>query len=248
MNLENFVMPILSMVVGVISLFTDPNNRSRRWLFGLLIVALVSTSTLEIFFRNKSDAQAEEDLKWSRDRIRELIKLVENVRAKTEQGFSDLTDVLSTFGWQRERIQNANVIDVQESLQAEKERQLAAAKTAPSQRKNITIQYFPKDVDREKVEAALQELGFRLVAGRTRVSNVQTNAIWFGKDVPVADVKLVAYTLMRAGVKIKIIRPFARNAGRDRVIQVGSDGNFINASPLTVQELRNKTTFERQVP
>lgn len=244
MNTENVIMPMLSLVIGVISLFTDPKDKRKRWLFRLLIIGLVLASGLEIFFRNKSEAQAKDELQWSRDRIKQLISIVESFRQESKQSFSDITEILSNFGWQKERLISASVEDVQESFKAEQERQLVASSATHVQNRDIVIQYFPKDVDKEKVEAALRELGFQIQAGRANLPGMQTNAIWFGESVSVDAVKLVAYTLIRAGIKIRSIQPFQEPGGRKaKLIQVGSYAAYANAPVITVAALRQKTNF-----
>jgi len=246
MNTENFIMPMLSLVIGVISLFTDPKDKRKRWLFRLLIIGLVLASGLEIFFRSKSEAQAQSELQWSQDRIKQLISIVESFRRESKQSFSDITEMLSNFGWQKERLTSASVEDVQESFKAEQERQLIASNATREQRRNITIQYFPKDVDKEKVKTALRELGFQLQSGRATLPGMQTNAIWFGNSVPIDAVKLVAYTLIRAGIKIRTIQPFQEPGGRKaKLIQVGSYASYASAPVMTVEELRQKTEFIR---
>jgi len=65
-------------------------------------------------------------------------------------------------------------------------------------------EFFTLQLDRIIVEDALRELKFNYITGESELS-ISTNAIWFGNDVPIEDVKLVAYTLIRAGVEIKAI-------------------------------------------
>lgn len=122
-------------------------------------------------------------------------------------------------------------------------------------RKNITIQYFPKNLDKEVniniVVPSLQEFGFRVERKRAIVTWVSTNAIWFGSDLKIDDVKLVAYTLIGAGVKIKIISPFKSSKGRKAsLIQIGalsikSGGkNIVEGWPdFTVESIRKATVF-----
>ena len=111
----------------------------------------------------------------------------------------------------------------------------------------MTVQYFPKDVDGKKVEAALLELGFSIDKRQASISNIPTNAIWYGEPVKIEEVKLVAFTLIRAGVQIKAIRPFADNSPRRNaaLIQVGADKDVVTNAPLSVEEIRNATRFSR---
>jgi hypothetical protein len=58
--------------------------------------------------------------------------------------------------------------------------------------------------------------------------------------VSVEDAKLVALTLVRAGIQIKSIRPFSDHSPRKdaALIQVGGDAALRNSAPLSVEEIR----------
>lgn len=76
-----------------------------------------------------------------------------------------------------------------------------------------------------------------------------TNAIWFGNDVPISDVKLVALTLVRAGVDLKTIRPFRNShpvADRNLLIQVGTDEEFAGKPSMTIGEITSAKEFTRR--
>ena len=168
-------------------------------------------------------------------------------RSETNERFTDLANLLKSFGWVNEKLAETNLTDAEQSLRAEEERTLLASTASIRKREPITIEYLPKDVDREIVEGALKELGFRLTTGVTQILHVPTNAIWFGASVPIEDVKLVAYTLIRAGVKIKVIRPFRNPRGaRASIVQVGADELYVDAPALTVEEIRSATEFIRK--
>jgi hypothetical protein len=62
----------------------------------------------------------------------------------------------------------------------------------------------------------------------------------------VEDVKLVALTLIRAGVQIRAIRPSQLPAKRDLpLIQVGADVSVVNDPVLTVEAIQRATRFTR---
>jgi cell division protein FtsB len=135
---------------------------------------------------------------------------------------------------------------VQQSFEADAARKEGASPSDTSRRSEITIQFFPKDVDKDKVTAALHELGFKLDQRSAKVPDVATNAIWFGTDVNPEDAKLVAYTLMRAGIQIKSFERFNDSSGgyngvpKTSLIQVGANRALVNDRSLTVDEIRAK--------
>jgi hypothetical protein len=133
---------------------------------------------------------------------------------------------------------------VQQSSKAEDE--LKKVGQSQSERQGlVTIEYFPRDVDREKVEAALRNLGFIPRTGKPRSPEVPTNSLWFGSQVTLDDVRRVAYILIQAGVQLKAIRRFrASTPSQDALlIQVGGDPGVAGRPPITVEQIRNAASF-----
>jgi hypothetical protein len=157
--------------------------------------------------------------------------------------------LLKQFGWESSRLSKGSLdrYSVQQSLTANQDLQQTAGLAPRESRKAVTVQYFPKDVDGEKVESALLELGFTLDKKRAPVPGIPTNSIWYGTRVSIGNVKLVALTLIRAGVQIKAIRPFADYSPRKNaaLIQVGADVAVINSAPLSVEGIRDASHFAR---
>jgi muramidase (phage lysozyme) len=111
----------------------------------------------------------------------------------------------------------------------------------------VTIEYFPKHLDRGLVEKALTNIDFPLVKVPSVVSHTATNAIWFGDQVKTEEVKLVAEKLLAAGVQIKAIRPFGeRLEFSDYLIQVGADPSLQNDETLSLEQVRNTEVFTRE--
>src|SRR5262249_11627339 len=120
----------------------------------------------------------------------------------------------------------------------------SASTTAFERRGNTNLEYFLKDVDQEKVLNAIKDLGFN-AKSTAPVGNTPTNAIWFGSQVDIEDVKLVAYALIHAGVNIKDIRPFAKSEGREDVIQIGGRPAAVEKPPLTIEQIKAVNQFTR---
>jgi hypothetical protein len=125
---------------------------------------------------------------------------------------------------------------VEQAFEADDERE-RLAKENSERRRNITVRYFPRNVNREKVEAAIRELGFNLIINPSR--DFETNAIWYGSEVckHIEDVQLVAYTLMRAGVQLKVIETLERK-GKENEIQVGGKKEANSSRPMTVDDIK----------
>ncbi|NEP40819.1 MAG: glycoside hydrolase family protein, partial [Okeania sp. SIO2H7] len=108
------------------------------------------------------------------------------------------------------------------------------------------IEYFPKELDKGTVEKALRGLDFPLIIMPAVISDLPSNSIWFSSRVKIDDVKLVAKTLINAGVKIKAIRPFAEGGYfSEKLIRVGADPQMEERSPLTLTQVRQASKFTR---
>lgn len=115
-------------------------------------------------------------------------------------------------------------------------------------RSAVRIEVFSKDLDADKVDQALRELGYPVTRPRAVVKATPTNALWFGSAVPMEDVQVVALALMRAGITLRAIRPFAETsvARRDEpLIQIGADTGVLERPPWTVEQLLTARTFAR---
>jgi hypothetical protein len=152
---------------------------------------------------------------------------------------------LREWGWLEETIAK-----VEQSAKANDERQAIASDTdTPAnleRRKSITIEYFLKNVDKDKVLAALGGLGFTALRQSPALGTTPTNAVWFGRSVQIDDAKLVAYTLIRAGIQIKDIRPYLVSEGRDSLIQVGGRPLAVNKPVWTVERISAAKEFPRE--
>jgi hypothetical protein len=107
------------------------------------------------------------------------------------------------------------------------------------QRPGITVRYYPKDFELDLndkiVVPKLDSYGFRLERGVAK-NKSHTNAIWAGGKVPLNDVRLVALTLIAAGVEIKCIRPFqVGGSANARLIEIGADPALTERSAVTIQ-------------
>ncbi len=111
---------------------------------------------------------------------------------------------------------------------------------------SVIVEYFPKDVDNGVVEKALRSLDYQVILLPNLVVDVPSNSIWFGSEVNIEHVKLVAETLISAGVEIRAIQPFNKEVEfANLLIQVGADPEIQNRPSLTLEEVRSKSSFSR---
>jgi hypothetical protein len=159
--------------------------------------------------------------------------------------------LLAQFGWNNDKLTtvSSDRYSVNQSLYANQALQQAMPRQGRDRRKAITVEYFPKNVDENKVEAALAELGFSVRKPPAVVQAIPTNSIWFGSPVDIEDVKLVALTLIRAGVQIRAIRPIQDYLVTKKdlpLIQVGADSSVVNDPALTAEAISAAPRFSRQ--
>ena len=126
------------------------------------------------------------------------------------------------------------------------------AQSGAAMRAGTVVRYYPRDFERSVnvniVLPELQDAGFTLLQrpANPAMTDLGTNAIWYGVDVRLDDVKLVALLLTSAGVQVRTIRPFADATGPKRhAIEIGADRARGNDPVFTVSGILSATTFAR---
>lgn len=238
------------VISGLISLFLDPKNRRAWWAKPTLVFFILAPAGLAISFgHQKSELArqqallASEQHRKDQEQIAELLNKLHAVGEGVDTlllGFGFTSETAATASPERVAVsQKANTL-VNTAIQS-------TDATSKAERQGITVQYFPKGVDPIVIRNTLSSLGFTFMEGVPQQRGA-TNAIWFGNDVPISDVKLVALTLVRAGVDLKTIRPFRKRhpvADRNLLIQVGTDEEFAGKPVMTIGDITSASTFTR---
>lgn len=104
----------------------------------------------------------------------------------------------------------------------------------------LEICHYPQG-DKKNVTEALAPLGSRVKKCSSNWEPTpRTNAIWYGSQVPIEDVRLVATQLRQANVMIQSIQPFENSGTKQLIIDVGADRTLPDNQPvLTLDEIRN---------
>ncbi|MBU2915578.1 MULTISPECIES: hypothetical protein [Reichenbachiella] len=105
--------------------------------------------------------------------------------------------------------------------------------------KKTIIRYYVKDKDADKVYG-LEKYGFYIHERPSPLrASDQSNAMYVGDSVSNADVLLVGYTLIRAGLEIKTISFSRAHAGwKSNSIEIGTDTTATDLPPLTLSDLK----------
>jgi hypothetical protein len=242
---------------GLISLYLDPKNRKAWWAKPILIAFIIVPAGLAITFgQQKAESArqqallAEEQHTKDQQEIASLQKQLKSVGVNVLSAVSGIQTLLLGFGFTPETAATATKEQIAISQKANDLVKIAvdtSDASSKAERQRITVQYFPKNVDPIVIKNTLSSLGFSFTEGIPQQRGA-TNAIWFGKDVPISDVKLVALTLVRAGVNLKTIRPFRKNhpaLDRNLLIQVGTDEEYNGMPSMSIAEITKATAFTR---
>jgi len=259
MPLELVITSLVSLFSGLISLHINPEDKKYK-IWRLVLVGLLITSSVSaVYFgyQKEQESKATEAKKDSQieklsSSVSQLNKqntalqaTIVQMQLQIGQVSGNTLKILERLGWKEEKLRNPTEEQVNRSLQATQ--LLNTVVQTTTEQKPIVVQYFPKDVDPTIVNSRLEALGnVKVSPTRSQLQEVPTNAIWLGSEVDINTAKAVAYTLIGAGVEIKIIRRFSNSQGRERVIQVGGDVECINRPPLTVEAIRDVQQFPLQ--
>ena len=234
-------MPLVALIGGLISLFVDAKERGKR---GLFVFVFFATALLTILFNVQESNRKEDEISKANKEKDETRKVLLNITEQTKE-VPDLVVWLKKFGFTSDNAKVATPDMVNKAFDANAlyKQFLTQATQRPSS--GVRVEYFPKDVDGEKVLSAIQSAGLTVVK-KSPVRDEATNSVWVGDDVPLDDWKLVSFALMRAGVNLVSIRHFQDGSGQKaRLIQVGADARLTGQVPLTPSQIANMTLLSR---
>jgi hypothetical protein len=224
---RDIFLPFISFVSGLVSLYIDPKtDHAKAWVVVLVLAASVTATGYYSFQDEKTQAanalqaqKQEQDIQKDLDRV---------------------TSYMQSGGGLQSNEGDSEATPAPASTQAPASVAPATAQqtTPPAAQKPI-IEYFVKQGDSDTLGAALLKTGFGVVkVPGQRAEN--TNCIWVGDSVQLADAKSVALALVNAGVPLRAIRNFRDGSGRKaNLIEIGADHALENAPLLTVDEIQN---------
>jgi len=118
---------------------------------------------------------------------------------------------------------------------------LVTSDPAKTARGATTVQYVSRDIKPESL-AGIKQFGFSIEDRRPLADTATTNVLWFGKNVSIGDVKLVAYILVKNGFRLNDIK-LTHAPGSDNIIQIGALGKSRSKSYLSVEQIAQKKSF-----
>jgi hypothetical protein len=187
-------------------------------------------------------------LAFSALQVRKLNQKSEALDAHIRTGneiLAALIPLLKDFGWADDRIPQdfKDINRIKRSVEADDQLERLRLQSRPSQAKNITIEYFPKDVDGTKVKDVLREFGLAFTEKKPLVPDIPANDVVFGDGVAPQDAKIVAYVLIRAGVDIKGIHR-SNIPSKAQIVQVIGSRIAADEEPLTPERISQMSSFD----
>ena len=109
-------------------------------------------------------------------------------------------------------------------------------------RKDIFIRYYRHNKDGIGVYK-LEEMGYYIhQKPATETAGLGSNIIYYGDDVPLEDIQIVALTLLKEGIPLKSIQ-HTKFEWKSSAIEIGTDINLIDVPDITNQEISD---FDKQ--
>lgn len=112
------------------------------------------------------------------------------------------------------------------------------ANLPPGQLRNdVVIRYYRHDKDEDKVYS-LKELGYYIHEKEAiETAGLGSNIMYYGDDVNVEDIQIVAYTLLSKGLPIKAIKP-TQFAWKSNAIEIGTNPELEDTPNLTAETVK----------
>ncbi|MEP1035590.1 hypothetical protein [Ekhidna sp.] len=105
-------------------------------------------------------------------------------------------------------------------------------------REDVVIRYYRHDQDGEKVYI-LKELGYYIHEKEANETvGLGSNVVYYGSDVSIEDVQIVAYTLLEKGLPIKALIP-SQFSWKSNSIEIGTDTLLLDNTILSMADIKN---------
>jgi hypothetical protein len=221
---------------------------SRVIKFQIVIAVIVVIVSIIVGIRIpsliKQRNQLEQELQQKREELNQTGTKLEESKAL----LLAINPILEKYGVLKElTITNLNSSLVKQSFEANQQIQNMLSESF--KRRDVPVWYYSKDVnvDPTKVRESLDEFGFKVVPQPPGRPDLPTNLIAFGNRLSPDEAKLVAYTLIRAGIEIRGMCRIS-NQSKASIIEVLADDRILNKTALTVEQIHNKTEFIQCLP
>jgi hypothetical protein len=162
----------------------------------------------------------------------------QNALAREKQTFKNVEQSVAPYALENHAPLSGQ--DVLHRFEAQARLSAIATQATPQERSRVTVEYFAKPSDSERLKTVLNSLGFRIKTTEAINPN-PTNVVWYGSEVTANDVKIVALAMIRAGVTLQGIQPFQKSTTKPLMIQVGHEPRIEDLPPLTTEAIATQS-------
>ncbi|WP_420576313.1 hypothetical protein [Ekhidna sp.] len=107
-------------------------------------------------------------------------------------------------------------------------------------REDVVIRYYRHDQDGDKVYS-LKSLGYYIHEKEaTETEGLGSNVMYYGENVAIEDIQIVAYTLLENGIPLKSIKP-SSYSWKANAIEIGTNPDILEAPELTPESVKKFT-------
>jgi len=108
-------------------------------------------------------------------------------------------------------------------------------------RNDVVVRYYKHESDVDKA-LVLVDYGFYLherPVDKTRYKSTNSNVLYYGREFPEGDLKLIAYLLVKNGIPIKRLQPFKNYDGwKKNALEIGGNPALSDRAILTYAQIR----------
>jgi hypothetical protein len=241
---------LVSVISGVAGIFVDPQQGRNRWLkpflFSFITIPALASIWIDQYFHAQYEKRVDSATTTSLD-------FLTNTSQKQWQKCGDLYVTYDQL------VKNGKTVrEVDDIISKSKTQQQLASEilardvgVVSSENSGVTVVYFSKDRDPSLADllSRLGNLGFTVTSKASSDKNklYQTNALWFGSEVPLTTVKTVALGLLRSGINLQGIQPLIGPAwsspSTSRQIQIVNDVDYVDKPTLTAEYIQSAKDF-----
>ena len=235
---------------------------AKRRAFIYSILPILLASLLLYYFILKIDESRIElhnlkseliELKQNNDKLQQQNIELEKQNNKLQDDVKSIQQIYDNlhylaekdFGWNEKDVLNPTPLKIKNSKLAHKE--ILDLIIAKKVNVDLNIRYYAKKTDKGKVDETLKKCGYRriLIFTSSYDSGSPTNSIYFSPRIDIDNVKLIAYSLIRAGIDIKVIKPYSKRirAKKPNSIEICGDKNNLNLKSITLEDIKAATEF-----
>lgn len=223
----------------------DQPNRAFYYTGMLAFIFLLAFVLTITVFKEKKVAGQFTSSKQSKEKPREDKTLAKKVSVEDQPEVTNPgadTIKTDTLDFEDNTIKTEETIMVSfEATMQQRADSIRSSLSEGKRRTDVILRYYPHLPDGEVVYS-LSDLGFYLHERPTDVNQLEkpTNALFYGDNVPLADIQMVAYELIKRGVKIRQIKMSRfHDDWKANSIEIGSEPGAEQLSVLQLGDIEN---------